>query len=584
VDCALTLNSLGLHPVLLFDREQSTFSLNQSIASTISYTTTSSGGYWSLPLQTSNPGILDFTIATSIPNFIYSGSSTTIPDLGGAIWINWLADQGLSTSLLNFISGATGISIKSISGIPMNTYAVLSTSASSVLVSSPDEFASLYQVTLSPPSSILSSDYCSLLPISIMSWTDIAFYEDVFFLSTNGGLLQAKATPFGLNWTSSGISLCIKKIKQHSQNPILQSYWNPLVVIGGSNSEGSVSILGNQSATPITLLDSQAKDMKTALFSLLPSITIIDSITSSLKKAIVFLVLTSSSQYYLVTFDVDALLWTITFRFPSTVPVYTSSSATPYMRIWNTTSTVGAFDGITTLDTTAISLTLTGLQTSKSPSFDIIVTGNALFFSPNLGSQMSLVQSLANSTFTSFATHRGSAFAVGSADNRLWLGDFGAYYLSQTSTPRTSGAFYHPFFDHSGFMYELSYQSSGALAKSASYNYTTMLASTGACSYSNLTYVYYPDDQLLTALPSSSDYNVTANWDITKTDTSLPDSIFLDYLEEYQFQVRVIPNLWSNAENIKVSFQLGNSSLVQLTSVRSYDYFRQTVVYDVCPL
>lgn len=502
--------------------------------------------------------------------------------------MNWLADQGLSTSLIsssNLITGATGLGVKSISGISTNHIALLSTSASSVLVSSADEFLSPYLVTLSPPSSIFSKDSCSSASISSLYWTDIAFYQDSLFLSTNGGLVRAQpsTTTSGLNWTSTGITFCIKKIKQHSQNLVFKSNWNPLVVIGGSGSEGSLSLLSNQSSStnPLTLLDSESRDMKSALFSSISSITVVDSITSSLKKAIVFLVLTSSSQYYLVTFDVDALAWSITFRFPSTVPAYTSSSTAPYMRIWNTTSTVGAFDGITTLDTSAISLSLTGLITSSSASFDVFVMGNALFYSPNLGSQMSLVQSLSNSTFNSFAAHKWGAFAVGSADYRLWLGDFGAYYLFLTRTARTSGVMYHPHFDHAGNMYELSYSSSGLLSRSSSFNYTNLLASAGSCSYSNLTYVYYPDDQFLTALPTSSNYNVTASWDITKSDTSLPDSIFLDYVEDYGFQVRVVPTAWSNAENIKVSFQLGNATLVQLTTVRSYDYFRKTIVYDV---
>ena len=500
----------------------------------------------------------------------YSGSSL-IPILSAKFLINWLADDGIA-AFSNFAGdNGVGLTIKQFPGISSSWLALmLESSGSYSLIATPDEYQTTYKASFELPASLYTTDACTKSSINSLTWNDIAFYENLLYLSTSGGLLRAQKSNAILTW-SSVIQICIKKVKQHSQKPIDLSYWNPLIIIGN---ESSLYILSNQTATPIELLNNQQQTLQAALFSSSTSFLIIDSATTSLKKSILFLVL-ASPQYYLVIFDFELRIWKVVFRFPLSVPLYTSSSTNSYMRIWNTTSSNGAFDRITQLDTTAISLSLTGLQTSSNPSLGIFVLGNALFFSESFGTSMSLVHSLSNTTFNTFSSSVGGAFSIGTLDSRLWMGSLGASYLVQAIFSRTTSGLYHSFFDHSGKLNELAYFSNGL--SRISYDFAAILLS--GCPYSNLSFVYYPESSIFSTIPTSN--NTVSSSYVSPTSRFLPDIIHLDYMEDYDFQIRVVPTDWSKADDLTLSFQLENSSLIHLVSSRSYDYHRRTIIYDV---
>ncbi|KAJ3304370.1 hypothetical protein HDV03_002851 [Kappamyces sp. JEL0829] len=566
--CASALAAGGIYPVVLVDSTQATLASNQQISATTALSPSSE--YWAIPFTTSGAGVLKFQITAS------SAAGSTPATVNGIVLVNWIAGQSGYTSTpvaTNSLSAGTGLLLRSVTGVSSSWISLVTTSSFAYVVASPDEFKSAYQLTFSLPTNLYSSDMCTGSSLASLYISDVAYYSTGMYLLTNGGLVYASGSA-GLSFSSRS-SICIKKMKRHQQEVALRSYWDPLVVIGGSSNEGQVMVYSNQTYLATSnLVDASGNALKSALFPGASSLSVLDSATFSVQpNLILFLVAVNSASYYLVSFDMSASSWAVVFKFPSTIPSYTSSSANTFLAMWNTTDSIGAFDGLTTLSS-SITLSLTGLATSASSEGVVFVLGNGLFYSSNIGQTMNLVQSSNSYTFTSLTSHPNGEWAVETSTNELWIGNLGTNYLAQASISRNTNS-YVPFFDYSGTLYELSY-ASGSLSRSP-YSLAAVVGTTPTCAYTNVSFLYQTDLQKYYVLPTSSAYNSTqpTSW---VTTSYLPSRIYLDYTEKFSFQVRIMPTTWSSYSAIAISIQISNATLFSVTYTKDIDFYRKTVV------
>ncbi|KAJ3347018.1 hypothetical protein HDU91_006874, partial [Kappamyces sp. JEL0680] len=229
--CASALAAGGIYPVVLVDSTQVTLAPNQQISATTALSPSSE--YWAIPFTTSGAGVLKFQITAS------SAAGSTPATVNGIVLVNWITSQSGYTSTpvaTNSLSAGTGLLLRSVTGVSSSWISLVTTSSFAYVVASPDEFKSAYQLTFSLPSNLYSSDMCTGSSLASLYISDVAYYSTGMYLLTNGGLLYASGSA-GLSFSSRS-SICIKKMKRHQQEVALRSYWDPLVVIGGSSNEG----------------------------------------------------------------------------------------------------------------------------------------------------------------------------------------------------------------------------------------------------------------------------------------------------------------------------------------------------------
>lgn len=112
--------------------------------------------------------------------------------------------------------------------------------------------------------------------------------------------------------------------------------------------------------------------------------------------------------------------------------------------------------------------------------------GGLQLTSPLFGQTVALVHTLANNEIVHYVTsHSNDMYAFGTNSSELWLGSFDSTYIVQLQQAR-SGIF-SPFFDYSGELYELSYNS-GSL--SSIFHNRSSIGISSVCPYQNIAFSF----------------------------------------------------------------------------------------------
>jgi hypothetical protein len=99
------------------------------------------------------------------------------------------------------------------------------------------------------------------------------------------------------------------------------------------------------------------------------------------------------------------------------------------------------------------------------------------------------------------------------------------------------------------------------------------------CPKLDISFRYVHDDRKTLVLKNVSSV-VTSRGDV-EWDASLPKFFTLDKGERFEFQVMILTSNWNQAKDIKLHIQMSTSSGVSFQQVRSHDYTRKAIVYDV---
>jgi hypothetical protein len=225
--------------------------------------------------------------------------------------------------------------------------------------------------------------------------------------------------------------------------------------------------------------------------------------------------------------------------------------------------------------TNATNLVLNKLYESVLGSSDIFITGTGLFYSPLFGYDVAMINSNPANLVTSFAVHENEMFAFSTSVKDLWIGSIDIRSSQQVIPPRSNSNLYIPFFDTHGDVFELVYD--GNLNRQYQ-NRSTALGVT-ECTYSTIYFEYVAPYQSFISLSNSS---IREKQESIKIKTkSLPDTLYLDFYEEFTFEMHLVPQDWSVSSLASVTFEIENSNIVTVQSVRIEDFARRTIVYRV---
>ncbi|KAJ3412132.1 hypothetical protein HDV05_001170 [Chytridiales sp. JEL 0842] len=493
---------------------------------------------WHFGLTTSAPGVLRFTVKMSpfvTPRLMHEGIEEQVVSMT-VVWFAGLvsswkvtatpqAQYAVAADPTTFVTNIVPDS----SLIEIGTFALGTTSSSSLIAVSQNGFQMFDVFTL--PTEAADSDVCGQGGPYLLQ---AAAYSQSLLAHTINGLMELNSTAVQ---AETGTKLktvlpnCLKSVHFPTQAPSFNNSACQLTTaLGGGVENGRAWTLKPASVFELSIGD----------FCLGFGGKLGDSLQD------------------FAVFDIDG--WGLQDCF-----MELDCAITSYTRIYSdSTYTTG----------TTIPISLTNMSYLRAPSKELLIWGNALFYSPNDGQSIFLVYYFGSGiTITDCASSNDGYFACSTSDNQIWVGHGATtqFVPVRRARPGAVGAAtfaYKPKFDSEGVLSEMVVkQENGIFSTSrvpidmqAIFDFT-QVAQQVSCPYQRISF------------SAPKDQEAVRNGDgrVYSDDVALPGSVFLDNHRSYTFTVVMTPNSGVKPEDLSLSLQLSGTSYIAVTYKKSID-------------
>lgn len=563
--------------------------------------------FWVIPFTTDASGPIVFRVDSnyiSTPRLRWAGIKT-LQLVIHVTWIPAVSSEIVFSSVTSPLVDSTFSStptakLNYIGGVSLFHILSISSSSGSVFLASSDDFDTLEKISITFPSSVSSGvNPCTSQSITSLVASDAVIQSSSALFLTQLGVIKATGSSSNasfIKWTNP-LNYCIGSMSVPFVNTGYNaSFWAPVFFIGSGSHLGRIWWQRSESYSINEMLDSSNNTVSSSLFNN-AAVTIVQATVSKSGPLDVYLLVQTSSTYYIVVYNAVNITWTLQYCFPSTVPAMTETTgATAFQRIWNVSSTgiTNAYSGLLS-SFTPQNLVLTGISFHYGISSELYVFGNAIFSSSDRATTMLFMRSTGASTFiTRFSSSPYSGeYAFETSDYQLWYGQVGATHVAPLIRTRAITALNLPFFDGFRTLKELSLQyntgTSSATIQMTSLDSSTVVQLSEfvngfSCPFTYIGYSY----SLTTDLQRTWTYpmsfligNPFAAYLTTDLDTfrSLPSSLFLDSFDYFTFHVKLRAASGVSLDTLALGFRLSNPSSLMLQTTRSVDDLNGVVSY-----